>query len=133
MYIYHHKGEPEFAANLAAAIDDEGACEHVLKDRTLAVIVIEERDGFGTVGMIAHCEPCWKKCQQEQQEEEVECADCGEWFPRKTMRAWKGFDFNPAEGDEEIHICATCLKGDRHKKRVVGNKKAMEAYWEAEF
>ena len=92
-------------------------CDHVQPGDTAYKLYCED-DSFGPVYRYACCESCATTIDEQEQEEPVFCRDCHQTYPRKDTIEWLPFDFDPRDGSEPLIICDTCVKADRHTKRV---------------
>lgn len=94
-----------------------GGCDHVVADPKLLHIVSYENDTWGREGY-GFCEECWKKCQEEVDNEEVVCPDCKKVVKKKDTITWKWYDFYAPSGDTPLVICKNCVSQEKHKKRI---------------
>ena len=58
-----------------------------------------------------------------EEEEELECSDCGNEFPKSTLKDFVPFDRGDASiADCKLHLCSECLEDDRHQGRLQANR-----------
>lgn len=99
----------------------EGAdyCPHVTsEDTSKAVGFFYEKDSHGYVGAVVVCEECRVEAQEEVDASPTQCADCGEYKPRKVVRPWLWYDFYAPAGEVPRNVCNTCWELPKHQQRM---------------
>lgn len=98
--------------------DQDGGCEHAEKDINLAQVIRREMDSFGPVSSYVCCKACDDKAQEEEDNEECVCKDCGLSKKKKEGAEWRWYDFYAPQGDVAPFICNECRKLPKHLDRV---------------
>lgn len=101
-----------------ALIDQDGGCQHVENDPSLATHVSRENDSFGIVSQYVCCQACFEELKQEEGRKVVTCNDCHGVFEAKDTKQWRWYDFYAAQGDIPLTVCNTCWDKDRHQNRM---------------
>lgn len=107
-----------------------GNCDHCnLEDGNAANVsyVVAECDSFGCETWLC-CSACFTKMLEEEEAETVLCSDCDAPHQRKNLHRWTPYDFYPAQGDEPLYLCPSCLTAPKHLARRAEDKAARE--WE---
>lgn len=99
-------------------LQQDGGCEHVEKDPSLAAYEYAENDSFGKVSSFVCCKECHEKREQEEGETTVVCHDCYLSKKKKDTIQWKWYDFMAKQGDEALTICSSCQQAEKHVQRV---------------
>lgn len=110
----------------AALAAEDGACEHVEADASVATNVRREMDSFGTVGSYVCCEECNKKAEEADGEQEEICHDCQKVVKMKDAIEWKWWDFHAPQGDEPVIVCNDCRSKPTHIERVRRDRADLE-------
>jgi DNA-directed RNA polymerase subunit RPC12/RpoP len=92
-------------------------CEHLEEDINKMHRVHYEQDCCGPVSGYAVCEACDAKIEEQEDNQEYTCHDCGQEFKRKDGVLWKGFYFEESDGDEPTPVCGECSSKEKHLKR----------------
>lgn len=101
-----------------ALLNQDGGCEHVEKNVALGHAVHKEMDTFGPVSTFLCCKACHLKAKAEEGQIVLICQDCKNPVKRIGGILWRWYDFNAAQGDKAIFVCASCQGQHNHRVRV---------------
>lgn len=113
-------------------MDGVDTCEHVQASETLAYAVFVEHSDMGIHDARVVCKPCYDLAMEQERTSTQWCLDCRSDKPAPECRRWREWDFNPAEGGEDIHICDPCREKPKHLAREARDLREREAYYKEE-
>lgn len=103
---FHYKEEADY-------------CDHCsMEDLSKAVGYYYEEDSCGPVFIHIVCAECRTKIDETAGEQDTTCHDCLQTVKVKDTIEWRGYDFDPRDGDEPCIVCSCCKEQPRHLKRV---------------
>lgn len=104
---------------------EDGCCDHVESDPSLARGWVAENDSFGRELTIL-CAECIAEQNEHDANEEVSCHDCGLIKLVKDTSEYKWYGFYRPQGDEPLTICKECWDKPKHQARLANDKDELE-------
>lgn len=100
-------------------VEEADFCEHCsAKDLSKAVGYFYERDSFGLVSLQIVCHECREAIDTAEQDMDTTCEDCLQTVKVKDTIQWRGYDYDPNQGDEPKVICNCCKELPKHLERI---------------